>query len=173
MEKSQDLDQIVRELNDASEAKKRELGESLQLDRWLEKLVADGGSDLLLVPGAPASMLFEGGVRRMEATALDGAEIEEIVVPALSSRALTQFRDHQISDSSYRIEGLGRFRINLHRERGQAGGFDSCAAAEGTESCRAKAASCCGSVVAFTAWARVDRWSSGLGEIDDTRRDRE
>src|SRR5580658_2907468 len=98
MEKSQELDQIVRELNDASEARKKELGESLQLDRWLEKLVAEGGSDLLLVPGAPASMLFEGGVRAMDSTALDGTEIEEIVVPALSSRALTQFRDHQISD---------------------------------------------------------------------------
>ena len=26
----------------------------------------------------------------------------------------------QIADSSYRVEGLGRFRINLHRERGRA-----------------------------------------------------
>jgi twitching motility protein PilT len=119
MDKSQELDQIVRELNDASEARKKELDGALQLDRWLTKLVADGGSDLLLVPGAPASMLFEGGVRPMETTALDGAEIEEIVLPALTSRALAQFRDHQISDSSYRIAELGRFRVNLHRERGQ------------------------------------------------------
>ncbi len=29
------------------------------------------------------------------------------------------FRDVQIADASYRIEGVGRFRINLHRERGQ------------------------------------------------------
>ena len=42
------------------------------------------------------------------------------MLPVLTSRALQQFREHQISDSSYRIDGHGRFRINMHRERGQA-----------------------------------------------------
>jgi twitching motility protein PilT len=120
MNDSQELDQIVRELNDASEARKKDLGESLQVDRWLTRLLADGGSDLLLVPGAPASMLIEGTVKTVEATPLDGAEIEDLVLPVLTSRALQQFREHQISDSSYRIDGHGRFRINMHRERGQA-----------------------------------------------------
>jgi twitching motility protein PilT len=120
MEKSQELEQIVRELNDASEAKRRELGEASQVDRWLGRLVAEAGSDLLLVPGAPASMLMEGSVKALDSRPLDGAEIEDIVLPALTSRALQQFREHQISDSSYRIEGLGRFRINMHRERGES-----------------------------------------------------
>jgi twitching motility protein PilT len=119
MEASKDLDQIVRELNDASEARKKELDGALQLDKWLERLLAEGGSDLLLVPGAPASMLMQGSVKHFDSMPLDGAEIEELVLPALTSRALTQFREHQISDSSYRIAGKGRFRINLHRERGQ------------------------------------------------------
>jgi twitching motility protein PilT len=118
MEASKDLDQIVRELNDASEARKKELDGALQLDRWLERLLAEGGSDLLLVPGAPASMLMQGSVKHLDSVPLDGAEIEELVLPALTSRALTQFREQQISDSSYRIAGKGRFRINLHRERG-------------------------------------------------------
>jgi twitching motility protein PilT len=119
MEASKDLDQIVRELNDASEARKKELDGALQLDRWLERLLAEGGSDLLLVPGAPASMLMQGSVKHLDNVPLEGAEIEELVLPALTSRALTQFREQQISDSSYRIAGRGRFRINLHRERGQ------------------------------------------------------
>ena len=119
MEASKDLDQIVRELNDASEARKKELDGALQLDRWLERLLAEGGSDLLLVPGAPASMLMMGAVKRLDDVPLEGAEIEELVLPALTSRALTQFREQQISDSSYRIEGKGRFRINLHRAKGQ------------------------------------------------------
>ncbi len=120
MNDSKDLDQIVRELNDASEARKKELGDSLQVDRWLTRLLADGGSDLLLVPGAPASMLVEGSVKTIDSTPLEGAEIEDYVLPVLTSRALQQFREHQISDSSYRIEGQGRFRINMHRERGHA-----------------------------------------------------
>jgi twitching motility protein PilT len=65
-------------------------------------------------------ILHEGGVRNIEAEPLSGSEIEAIVLPALTPHALQQYRAGQIADSSYRISNLGRFRINLHRERGQA-----------------------------------------------------
>jgi len=42
------------------------------------------------------------------------------VLPALAPHAREEYRQRQIADSSYRVEGLGRFRINLHRERGRA-----------------------------------------------------
>ena len=41
-------------------------------------------------------------------------------MPALSPSALAHYREGSIGDSSYRVEGIGRFRINLHRERGRA-----------------------------------------------------
>ena len=91
-----------------------------RLDRWLRELVQQGGSDLLLVAEAPPCLRFEGAVRKFEGRALDGKEIEAAVLPALSSHALRLYRETQIADSSYRVEGLGRFRINLHRERGRA-----------------------------------------------------
>jgi twitching motility protein PilT len=91
-----------------------------RLDRWLAGLVESGGSDLLLVAGASACMRVEGSVRSIETAPLDGPEIEAIVVPALTPPALQLYREKQIADSSYRIAGLGRFRINLHRERGSA-----------------------------------------------------
>src|SRR5205807_7658486 len=34
--------------------------------------------------------------------------------------ALRLYKESKIADSSYRLAGIGRFRINLHRERGQA-----------------------------------------------------
>ena len=91
-----------------------------RLDRWLEILIDTEGSDLLLVPGAPACMLVEGSVRRMEPAILTGDQIEEAVLPALSPHALELYKNDQIADSSYRIDGIGRFRINLHREKGSA-----------------------------------------------------
>ncbi len=91
-----------------------------RLDRWLAGLVSRRGSDLLLVQGAPPCIRVDGEVRKISSNILDGAEIEESVVPALSSHALDRFRATGIADSSYRIEGLGRFRINLHRERTRA-----------------------------------------------------
>lgn len=91
-----------------------------RLDNWLSALVTRGGSDLLLVAGVPASIRFEGAVQSLEGEKLSGAEIEAAVLPALIPRALQQYQERQISDSSYRIDGLGRFRINLHREKGMA-----------------------------------------------------
>jgi twitching motility protein PilT len=120
MDASRDLDRIVSELNARPEADRDEASDTAPLDRWLGALLAKGGSDLLLVPGAPACILHEGGVKYIEAEPLNGSEIEAIVLPALTPHALQQYRAGQIADSSYRIASLGRFRINLHRERGQA-----------------------------------------------------
>ncbi len=91
-----------------------------RLNGWLSLLVEQGGSDLLLISGAPACIRFEGKVQPIATEELSGPEIEAAILPALIPRAVQQYREKQISDSSYRIEGLGRFRINLHREKGRA-----------------------------------------------------
>lgn len=91
-----------------------------RLDQWLAILVAQAGSDLLLIPGAPVSIRFEGEVKPIEGGPLDGPEIEAAVIPALTPHGLRLYRETQITDSSYRVPGVGRFRINLHRERGLA-----------------------------------------------------
>jgi twitching motility protein PilT len=91
-----------------------------RLDCWLAALVTRSGSDLLLVPAAPPCIALEGKLEKIGATELTGPEIEAAVVPALSPHGLQLYRDTQIADSSYRIAGLGRFRINLHRQRGLA-----------------------------------------------------
>ena len=57
---------------------------SARLDEWLATLVGRAGSDLLLVPGAPASIRFEGEVRPIDRETLDGPGIEAAVVPALT-----------------------------------------------------------------------------------------
>ena len=91
-----------------------------RLNRWLGLLIERGGSDLLLVSGAPACIRVKGEVVNLDMRPLWGAEIESAVLPALSSHAERQYRDEHIADSSYRVNGLGRFRINLHHERGRA-----------------------------------------------------
>jgi|SRR5579871_428485 len=96
-----------------------EARQSERLDQWLRELVSHGGSDLLLVPGAPACLRIEGTVTTIGNNPLAGEEIEAIVLPTLSGHARDAYRSIGIGDSSYRVEGLGRFRINLHRERGR------------------------------------------------------
>jgi twitching motility protein PilT len=98
----------------------QETSRSKRLDEWLSQLVAQRGSDLLLVAGVPASIRFEGRVQPIGSEKLSAAEIETAVLPALIPRAVRQYEVGQISDSSYRLAGVGRFRINLHREKGMA-----------------------------------------------------
>jgi twitching motility protein PilT len=100
-----------------SENQGREL---VDLNGWLEQLVSGKGSDLLLVPNAPAAIRVEGALSMIGDRALSGDEIEAAVFPALAAHARDEYQRTGIADSSYRNEGLGRFRINLHRERGRA-----------------------------------------------------
>jgi len=110
--------ELVRE-SDESEIKPAGPAARARIDHWLSTLVERGGSDLLLVPGIPASVRLEGQVLNIETRPLNGAEIESAVSAALSPHALKMFRESGITDASYRINGVGRFRINLHRERGR------------------------------------------------------
>jgi len=90
------------------------------LDSWLATLIERNGSDLLLVTGAPVCILVDGRVIRIGTRPLTGLEIEAAVLPALGSHAAQSYRETRIADFSYRIAKLGRFRVNLHHEKGQA-----------------------------------------------------
>jgi len=120
MDDAGELNRLVREMNAGREDEPGELLATAQLDRWLEALVLRSGSDLLLVEDAPPCVRVQGEVKKLEQNSLDGTDIEAAVIPALSRHALQDYRESGIADGSYRIEGIGRFRINLHREQGRA-----------------------------------------------------
>src|SRR6187397_1066970 len=108
-----DIDQLIAELHASA-------GTPSRVEGWLRLLADAGGSDLLLVAGAPASIRVEGRVRPLAEGPLDGVDIEEAVLPALAPHARRIYRQAQIADGSFRVPSIGRFRINLHRERGRA-----------------------------------------------------
>lgn len=89
------------------------------LTGWLEAMSERNASDLLLLPGEPPAFRIEGHVVRSESTILDGDDVTELVMPELTLHAQRQFREHGIADAALKVPGLGRFRINLHRERGR------------------------------------------------------
>src|SRR6266571_6130571 len=91
-----------------------------ELNRWLVQLVERRGSDLLLVTDAPACIRVDGQVVPIGTRKLVSDEIENAITPALMPHALRQYLETRIADSSYRNTNLGRFRINLHHERGRA-----------------------------------------------------
>jgi twitching motility protein PilT len=119
MEPEDDIDRLIDELGMAA----GDAGASEptpRLAQWLAALVERGGSDLLLVAGAPASARIDGQVVALDEDPLDGTDIEAAVLPALPAHARRAYRTGGIADASHRVPALGRFRVNLHRERGRA-----------------------------------------------------
>ena len=90
------------------------------LEHWLRELVSRGAADLFLVAGFPPAIRLNGVVTPMKDAPLEGDAIEAAVVPLLHPQALERYRTHGAADVSLRRTGLGRFRVNLHRERGRA-----------------------------------------------------
>jgi len=114
-----DLDALVTELN-AGAPRGRTDGHTARLRAWLEQVVAQSASDLLLVAGAPPMLRVSGAVLPLAEGPLGGEEIADAVEPALPPHARRAFRETGIADASYRTPDLGRFRVNLHHERGRA-----------------------------------------------------
>lgn len=120
MDKLHEMRRVAAEPETAGETTPRGSQDTSRLNQWLKILVERGGSDLLLIAGAPPCIRFEGEVKNIDSGTLNGPEIEATVIPALSQHGLDLYQKNHIGDSSYRVEGLGRFRINLHHERGVA-----------------------------------------------------
>jgi twitching motility protein PilT len=90
------------------------------LEHWLRELVSRGAADLFLVAGFAPAIRLNGVVTPMLEAPLDGDAIEAAVLPLLHPQALERYRTDGAADVSLRRAGLGRFRVNLHRERGRA-----------------------------------------------------
>lgn len=114
-----DIDALIDELN-ADSGVTRSTPRVLRLETMLREVIKRRGSDLLLVAGSTPAIRVDGQVQRLEGLELDGGDIEEVVLPHLPSYAAKQYSQTGIADASVRFPELGRFRVNLHHERGRA-----------------------------------------------------
>jgi twitching motility protein PilT len=117
-----DIDALVEQLGLAAGAGSVAPDESgRRLETLLAKVVGARGTDLLLVAGVAPVMKGRAGLSTLAAEpVLDGTDIEALVLPALPVSAHAAFEAGDIVDSAFRLPGLGRFRVNLHRERGRS-----------------------------------------------------
>lgn len=92
---------------------------SPRLRQWLEVLIQKSGSDLFLVVGQPPAIRVSGAVIRLEEDPLEGQQIQDAVLSALPPHAAAAYSNVGYGDGSLRLSGVGRFRINLHHERGR------------------------------------------------------
>ena len=115
-----DLDKLVSELHLISQARSVPIAsDSPALADWLQQVREQDGSDLLLVAGLPPLARVKGHVSRLLGDVLSGEDIENAVSPVVPSRLRERYRNGEAIDLGFTLKGLGRFRMNLHHERGR------------------------------------------------------
>ena len=88
------------------------------LDQVLERMVADGGSDLHLSVGRPPAVRINGEiVSREEFSPLTSRQIQDAVYEMLTDRQKRTFEEERELDCAYELAGVARFRVNLMRQQ--------------------------------------------------------
>jgi twitching motility protein PilT len=116
-----DLDHLASELNLVAPLRTAEApGTHRSIESWLRRLRELHGSDLLLVSGAPPIVRASGRLVPTSELVLSADDITAAVAPVVSSRLQDAYQRGGAVDLAFTVRGLGRFRMNYHRERGRA-----------------------------------------------------
>ena len=93
---------------------------TVDIQEILQKAVATGASDLFLVAGLPVTFKCDGRQERLPGEKLLPDRIRELVdeIYFLGSRERTNLERGVDDDFSFAISQLGRFRVNVFRQRG-------------------------------------------------------
>jgi twitching motility protein PilT len=89
---------------------------------YLQLLVEVGGSDLHLKSGGPSFVRIDGDLRPVtKLPPVSPGDVERMAREMMDERLSTAFETHREADFAYSIPGVGRFRINVFRQRGSVG----------------------------------------------------
>jgi twitching motility protein PilT len=116
-----ELSRIVEELNRAAPSQKPPVGApsaTASLDQLLDFAVKRGASDILLVAGAVPVLRVDGNLALGSGVPLQSEEIRALVLPLLAAAQFEELQKRKSIDLGLVREHLGRFRINLHHQRG-------------------------------------------------------
>lgn len=120
-----ELARIVEELNRAAPRPRtaegspvRSAGSSPALDQLLEFAVRRNASDILLIAGAGIVLRVNGALAPTVGPPLEGDQVRGMVLPLLGTEQAQQLERVKSVDFCFVREGLGRFRTNIHYQRG-------------------------------------------------------
>ncbi len=126
-----ELAQIVAELNRASPSgapresrsgsTEHAAPHNQQLDSLLAQAVRRTASDLLLIAGTPAHLRVGGSLTPAGAP-LDAEDIRKLLLPLLTVAQNQELQKAKSVDLCFSREGIGRFRANVHHQRGTIAG---------------------------------------------------
>ena len=90
----------------------------MDIEELLRKANELGASDLHITVGVPPTVRQNGRLSTIENQKLMPADTEQIVRKMLSSEQWNKFQEIGELDFSFSLQGLGRFRANVYKQRG-------------------------------------------------------
>lgn len=86
----------------------------------LKNLIDAGGSDLHLTTGQPITMRVDGDIIRTSEQ-LSPEAMKSLLLPIMPAVNRSEFLATNDTDFSYEVENIGRFRVNIFRDRNGVG----------------------------------------------------
>lgn len=90
----------------------------MQINLLLEKMQEMGASDLHIIAGYPPAFRVDGVLKFEEGEPLDAEKTKSLIYPLLNEDKKTFLEKEKDFDFSYGVSEVGRFRINIHHQRG-------------------------------------------------------
>lgn len=91
------------------------------LNQCLKKMVEQDGSDLFLSTGAPISCKIYGKMLPLSENTLIQGEVKKIAYDILTEAQKTQFEEKPELNIALKIDEIGRFRVNIFKQRNEVG----------------------------------------------------
>ncbi len=91
---------------------------SSKLRKLLGYAVKNGASDLHLTVGSPPAVRIDGEIRFLPADTLSQADLEAFLGEMMTREQRASYDDRGDFDLAHSVAGLGRFRVNILRQRG-------------------------------------------------------
>jgi twitching motility protein PilT len=120
-----ELAQIVADLNRAAKASRgpeQDAAGQATLDQLLLQAGKRGASDILLIAGAPAAFRVNGVLAPIAGTPLGADDTRSLLLPLLSAAQAQELHQHRYADLCFTRPSIGRFRANVHYQRGTLAG---------------------------------------------------
>lgn len=118
-----ELSKLVAELNRAAPSNKASAAvripqSTANLDQLLASASKRNASDIIVVAGAPAAFRINGALTLSAGNEFEPDDVRALVLPLLEPAQLDELQRRKSVDLSFFREGIGRFRVNIHHQRG-------------------------------------------------------
>jgi twitching motility protein PilU len=91
----------------------------MNFDDYLTVLARKGGSDLYLSTGAPPCAKFHGKLTLVDKRPMEPGEVKTIACSIMDEEQRSQFEHDLEMNLAYSLPGIGRFRVNIFRQRNE------------------------------------------------------